>query len=62
MSFEEIKMELESNEELRKLCKIILALKPDVQQNVVSALTEWMRLPEKDRTRERLEILWKPYM
>lgn len=62
MSVEEIKKELEGNEELKKLCKIILSLEPELQQKFVSALTEWMRLPEEDRTREKLEKALEPYM
>jgi len=62
MSVEEIKMELDSNEELKKLMQIVLSLEPELQQDVVSALTEWMRLPEADRTREKLEKALEPYM
>lgn len=62
MSVEEIKMELDSNEDLRELIRIVLSLEPELQQFFVSVLTEWMRLPEEDRTREKLEKALEPYM
>ena len=62
MSVEEIAVTLDSNEDLKELIRIVLSFEPELQQKFVSALTEWMRLPEEERTREKLEKALEPYM